>query len=162
MDGSTALAIKDAMEALDADLLNTHGTTREELMELAGQHAIRAEAILKIMEDDDRDKLGPVLVGIVEGGFTQDIVAEDEASDADIALISASETVHKLMASLDAHTEYGPVFMFTGSDHLELDAEHHTQDQILLAHSIRNNLIDLSNIFGTNVPSLVLSDRSIN
>lgn len=163
MDG-IPLKIKEAMEAHDVKLLNEYGVDREGLMELAAQHAIRAEAILKIMEDRDRNTLTPVLVSIVEGGYTEgyEPVEETQISDEAVALDVASTVVNNLMQTLDAHTKYGPVFMFTGSEHLEILADHHTSDQIVLVNSLRNHLIDLSNIFGTNVPKLVLPDRSLN
>jgi len=162
MAGDYPVKYKDAMEALDADLLNDTGTEREQLMELAGQHVIRAEAIMKIMKDEDRDALVPVFESLIHGGASENYEPEEETSDADIALATVADLVTKLTNALNAHNEFGPVFQFTHSDLLELNAQHHTSDQIALANTIRNSLIDLSTIFELQVPALVLDNRSIN
>ena len=161
MAGDIPVKYKEAMEALDADLLNETGTDREQLMELAGQHVIRAEAIMKIMDDEDRDTLVPVFESLIQGGASEDYEPEEEVSDADIALATTASLVKTLIDALNSHEEFGPVFQFTHSDKLELSAEHHTSDQIALANTVRNSLIDLSNIFQVEVPVFLLDNRGV-
>lgn len=160
MDSEFPLQYKEAMENLDADLLNDTGTERQHLMELAGQHAIRTQSILKILEEEDREALIPLFAEIICEASDHPILEEEDEYDE--ILDRVKSVVTDLLLTIDAHNEYGPVFQLARTEELGIDTEHHTTDQIILANNVRNKLRELSAIFDISPPRMEgLDNRSL-